>query len=384
MQNNGTAETANSGAPGLPPGVSLLTPAAPAPADPTLHTPTPAPWANWLMPPKSSAVSPQAAPTQAPGAPPAAPPTTTPPPANIGAPDSTYNTTIQTDDVAQAQADMAQFGLTGQDAQQALDWYKQQETSLVPAAQMQINMYQQPWFQKAFPGIIQQIQNGQTPMSPQDYETFKQGVKSFAANYGLPQNFVDDQNIADMVGKGWTFDTFNQRVGLAFNAAANAPVNNPETVRLLDQWYHIKPGSGALAAFYLDPQKAISTLAQATTAAQAGASADSAGFQHLDQQTLMSLAANKSLSDMQSGIASSVPLLGVTKSTLGPGQGTPETTEKDLLAAQLGNVPGETQAQAIENVQLGVNQRVGALHGGGGGVNQGAPGPTTGSGYGTQ
>lgn len=323
-------------------------------------------------------------------------PTTPGGPANIGAPDQTYVASVNGSNVGQALSDLAEFGLQGADAQAAVDWYKQQEEALSPPAQMQIDMYQQPWFQKAFPGIIQQIKNGQTPMSPQDYITFKQGVKSFNSTFGIPDGFVTDNDIANMVGRGWTFDTFTQRMGIAFNAAANAAANNPEAVALLDKWYGIKPGSGALAAFMLDPNKSVAVLAQATEAAQAGATAEAAGFKQIDQHTLMSLAANQSLAAIQSGVAAAVPLLPGTQAWNGPNaepkgfknaSSTPQQgplTEKDLLAAQLGNVPGETQQQALQRENVVIGGRTAAFKGGGGVENAGQPGQPTGAGFGTQ
>lgn len=300
--------------------------------------------------------------------------------ANIGAPDTAYTASVAGSSVGQAMSDLEEFGLSGAAANQAISWYNTEITKLASPAQMQIDMYQQPWFQGAFPGIIQQIKNGQSPMSPQDYITFKQGVKSFSAQFGLPQGFVTDNDIANMVGKGMTFDDFTQRVGLAFNASANAAANNPDAVALLDKWYGIKPGSGALAAFYLDPTRAVSTLAQATTAAQAGASAEKAGFTALSQADLMSLAANKSLADIQSGIAAAVPLLPTTRATV---TGVENTDQRTLLAAQTGGIPGETQEQAQGVVNRVVGERTAEFHGGGGEAGQGQVG-TTGVGFGVQ
>ncbi len=327
----------------------------------------------WHMAPSASTGSPGTA---------SGPPATPAAPTNIGAPDTTYLASVDGSAVGQSMQDLAEFGLTGPDAQAAVNWYTQQEANLVSPAQMQINMYQQPWFQKAFPGIIQQIQNGQSPMSPQDYVTFKQGVKDFSAQYGLPPGFVNDNDIANMIGKGWTYQDFTSRVGQAFSASANALVNNPQAVSLLDKWYGIKPGSGALAAFYLDPERTTSALAQATTAAEAGASAEQAGFTKLDQHTLMSLAANHSLSEIQSGIASATPLLPTTRKALGPGNSA-TASEQDLLESQVGGANGQTQEQAIEHVNVAAGQRTAAFRGGGGAVGTGQPGQN-GVGFGTQ
>lgn len=311
---------------------------------------------------------------------------TTSPYGNIGQPNQTYLTTVTGSSVGQAIGDLTEFGLSPDQAQQALSWYTTEEKNLVDPAQMQVDMYQQPWFQQAFPGIIQQIKNGQAPMSPADYVAFKQGVLDFSSQYGIPKGFISDGDIANMVGQGWTFKDFETRMGIAFNNSAQALVNNPEAMNILDQWYGIKPGSGALAAFFLDPHKTVALLQQATTAAQAGASAQTAGYQPLDQKTLMSLAATHSLSEMQTGINSGVGLLPTQKATQGPGGpgNSVTTTSPDILAAELGGIPGqETAQQGIQKVNLAAGQRNQGLGGGGGFQGQGATG-ASGAGYGTQ
>lgn len=304
---------------------------------------------------------------------------------NIGQPNETYLSDVSGSAVGQAMQDLADFGLSPQLASQAIAWYNQQENALVDPAQMQINMYQTDWFKAAFPGIIQQINNGQSPMTPTDYVAFEQGVVDFASQYGLPQNFISKQDIADMIGQGWTFSDVQTRLGLAFQASSNAAANNPEAVALLDQWYGIAPGSGNLAAFYLNPSKTVNLLSQATSAAQAGATAETAGYTGLTQKDLMAMVSNTSLASVQSALTSNtaIGLLPTQKAALGPGPSATASAQ-DIVAATQGGIPGvETAQQGINKVNVAVGQRNQGLGGGGGFQGQGTK-SATGEGYASQ
>ncbi len=296
---------------------------------------------------------------------------------------SQYEASVSGSSVDQSMSDLQAFGLSAADAKTATDWYAQERANLVSPAEMNMKMYQQGWFQTAFPGITQQIKNGQVPMSPQDYVTFKQGVQNFSANYGIPKGFITDADIGNAIGNGLTFTQVSDRLGAAFNAAGTGAAQDPQAAALLEKWYGIKPGSGAMAAFYLDPERTQTLLAQSSTAAAGGAAAQQAGFTKLDQGTLMSIAAHgTTAATLASTAQAEAGALGATRAGAG---NLPTATEGEMLASQGigGAAPGETQEQAMSRVQAAVGARTAQFKGGGATAGGGAAG-TSGAGSGTQ
>lgn len=316
------------------------------------------------------------------------PPAKKPPPplTNAGVPTAAYLQTIDQSDVGQGMADLSEFGLSAQMSAAAVSWYKSEEANGVDANQMQQDMYQQAWFKQAFPGIAAQIKNGAaTVMSPQDYMTFKTSVQSFAADMGVPPGFISDEDIGNMVAQGWNINTVGERLSGAFAAQAQALAQNPDAVKLLDTWYNIKT-PGQLASFMLDPTKATQAVANEMTAAQTGAVAQSSGLGALatDKNTLTSLATHGvSLSTATNAIQNAVAEEGATDNGVAT-EHQATATQAELVGAQTGGLPGETQQQAQRDVNVAVGGRNAPFRGGGGFAGQGQPGQPTGTGYGAQ
>lgn len=337
---------------------------------------------DWLQHPAAAAaaLAPPAAPAPAPA--PAAPPIGSPGQTNLQA----ATTGAATDLGIQ---DLNSFGLPPDLSKQAIDWVMQENSKGVPAAQQQLDMYQQPWFKTAFPGIVAQIKNGNTNViSPQQYMTNLQTAREMLASFKVDPGVLSDQLYGGLVGQGLTGTDITNRLGLAFSTANGDLANNHPALGLLNQWYGVPLDPASLAEFYITGQspkggKALGTdtLANVTQAALGGGGAASQGFSKLDQNTLMSMAAaGVSGTQITAAATAQEGLLRTTKAQTGQ-----ETvTQGELLAAQgLPGLPGETGAQAAERVARAVGGRTGAFHGGGG-SELGTPGTPGGGGYGTQ
>jgi|SRR5579859_1767563 len=88
-------------------------------------------------------------------------------------------TPAQQDAMAQVNAVLQQYGL-----QDLASWAWQQITSGQTPAQIMISMYQQPTFQKRFPGIFAMQQAGLAVPNPADYLATENDYKSVLKRYG--------------------------------------------------------------------------------------------------------------------------------------------------------------------------------------------------------
>ena len=217
---------------------------------------------------------------------------------------------------------------------------------------------QSPVFAQRFPGIAAMRAAGMNPISPSDYVSFENTVHQISTEAGIPQGFIDAKDISNMLAHGMTAQDVSNRIQNGMEQALSAP---PQTLALLDQWHGIKPGSGALAAYYLDPNKALPLLEQQTQAAGMGGQALQAGFSAVDQNALVgAAAAGATMSSSSSSIKNAAAELALTKNAQVGQGGT--VSQQQLLTSAIGG----PQAGAAETAVEGAKAARGAAFGGGG------------------
>lgn len=165
-----------------------------------------------------------------------------------------------------------------------------------------------------------------------------------------------------MVAGGITLSDLGNRISDAKQEAASIQSSNPQAAALMQQFYGVKPGDGALAAYYLDPTKSEQLLQNQAQAANIGGGLEQAGFTQVNQQQLQALA-GQGVTPSASAAAKAAAFLPAT-THLESGEGTGETvTQQQVVASQLG---GPGAAAATLAVSGAANARAAKLQGGGG------------------
>jgi hypothetical protein len=238
--------------------------------------------------------------------------------------DANGNPVTSGDAVAILSSELASWGF-GQDA---MDWAKAQIQSNNSIDQILFSLRNQPFYQNSIFGQVQTARTkaGLPAMTEAQILSYKDYAIGVAQQAGLPQGFITDSELTQLMGQDVSTAELDQRITQGYTAALKAP---PDVLNQLQQYYGITPGH--LAAYYLDPTRALPLLQQQFVAAQIGANATRTGFGGIDQATAMGLA--------QQGITDTTAKTGFT----------------DLAkqAQLMGPLPGSHEQAIVEGVQLG-------------------------------
>ena len=166
----------------------------------------------------------------------------------------------------------ANFGIIQQYLQQmgitdpsALSWAQGLLTSGASPSQVEVEMYNQPWFQARFPGIFQRQKAGLPPISPSDYISYEDQARQLESAYGLPSGYLDNPTfIGNQIGQDVSMSELQDRVEKGFAVVNTAP---PEVQDAFDQMFGAS-GPAALAAYVMDPTRSVPLLEKQVLAAQ--------------------------------------------------------------------------------------------------------------------
>lgn len=171
----------------------------------------------------------------------------------------------------------------------ASDWAKGLITSGATTDQVEVQMYDQSWFKQRFPEIDLAQKNGLPPISVQDVLNYEQTVSQLEQQVGLPQGFITKDDITKFMGQYNVSATeLTDRLTQGYITAKQALDNVPEVAQALKDYYNVGPGG--LAAYWLNPTKALATLQTQFTAAQIGGASALSGFGQVGQGTAQELA----------------------------------------------------------------------------------------------
>lgn len=250
--------------------------------------------------------------------------------------DANGNPVTQGDALAIISDELTQWGF-GADA---ITWATQQITSNNSIDQIVYSLRQQPFYKSSIFGQVadQRSAAGLPAMTEAQILSYKDTVYGSAQQAGLPSSFITDAEIAQLAGHDVSASEVDARITQGYTAALKAP---PDVLAQLNTYYGID--AGHLAAYYLDPTKALPILQQQFNTAQVGAEATRTGYGSLDQSTAAGLT--------QLGVTDAQAQAGFTK--LGtesqlfnalPGSGEQGVNQQIQLAAEFGGNAEDQQA----------------------------------------
>jgi hypothetical protein len=324
--------------------------------------------------PKKSNGTPVApAPAPADKTPASTPPANDPTPTNTGA-------TAMAGMLGNLQS-LQDYGFSQAQIQSLVSWYQQPSVQLESTDQQALDLWNSATpagkiMEQQFPGIFQQMKNGQEPMSPTDYVQYKQDIQSFAAGVGLPQGFITDADIGQMVGSGMTLNDLSTRISDAQQALTTS---NSDTLATLKSYYGISPTNGALVAYALNPDHPLfangASLADIFQSAEVGGAGKAEGY-NISQGTAMQAVTEGGMTGATASTAlnKEAPNLALTRGYGVIGQGVGSITQQQLQDVALG-IGGEAPQEAL----LQAAQKRASSTSGGGGYAQTSRGSAVGS-----
>ena len=170
--------------------------------------------------------------------------------------------------------------------QDAIDWAKSMIQSNNSIDQILYSMRQQDFYKNS---IFGQVAAARTKanlpaMTEAQILSYKDYAVGVAQQAGLPQGFITDAELTQLMGNDVSTSELDARITQGYQAAIKAP---PDVLNQLQSYYGVT--TGQLAAYYLDPTKALPLIQQQFQSAQVGAQATRTGFGQVDQATAMYL-----------------------------------------------------------------------------------------------
>ena len=188
-------------------------------------------------------------------------------------------------------------------------------------------------FKRRFSGMQQRLNNGYSAISIDEYLALENGYRSTFRAAGLPVGFYDDaSDLAEFIAQDLSVAEVEQRVAQGFVAARQAPQEVKDALR---RFYNIPAAEAALAAYYLDTEKALPAIQREFEAAQVAGAAEMASFVGLSREQAEALSAmGVEFSEAQEGFGQLAAQRGLMQSNLGQGE---DFTVDEQVAATFGN-----------------------------------------------
>lgn len=131
---------------------------------------------------------------------------------------------------------------------------------------------QTPEYEARFPAI-KILAGKQRSISEAEYIAYERRAAELERAYGMPPGMLNKDSVTKLIGNEVSANELEQRLTLA---ASGAYQTAPQVRQQFEQYYGI--GTGALTAYFLDPDKALPLLNKQFVSAQIGAQAAMQGI----------------------------------------------------------------------------------------------------------
>lgn len=129
-------------------------------------------------------------------------------------------------------------------------------------------MRQTDEFKQRFPAIVEREAAGLPPLSPGDYVNYEREARQILRSFGLPPGFFDStEDFTELLTADVSISELQSRVEQGYHRVAQL---NQEVREVFRDWFGVQ-GDNALAAFFLDPDRAMPVLERMVGTAEIGA-----------------------------------------------------------------------------------------------------------------
>lgn len=212
-------------------------------------------------------------------------------------------------------------------------------------------------YKQRFAGNLDRQRQGYTPLSEAEYLAYETQARQLMRANGLPAGFYDQpDDFVRLIGQDVSLNELSSRVTAAKNFAGDTPEAKAEAARL----YGITDGQ--LAAYVLDPERALPLIQRQIDAARAAGAAQRVGFDQLSATQAERVA---SLTDNPTAALGQMAGLGELRGgILGESDQSRLTTDQLIAGGLEGNVAVQQQLSRRQRArQARYQQETGLLRG---------------------
>lgn len=176
--------------------------------------------------------------------------------------------------------------LTSYNLQGLIPWAIKQLQQGSTADEIEINMRQQPAWQKQYWMITQRQKQGLPPISETDVINYMDTAHALANQYGVSSEFLDDHTLGTWIANDKSTSELQSVLQQGYDAVSKA---DPAVRQWFSQNFGTKGTDQALTEFFTDPEKSTPLLLQQAQAAIFGGNASRYGI-NLSSDDAMTLA----------------------------------------------------------------------------------------------
>lgn len=253
---------------------------------------------------------------------------TAPPPGTTMTVDQNGNPITDQDAIAILSQELTSWGF-GSDA---VAWATQQIQSNNSIDQILYSLRQQPFYKTSIFGQVAAARtaNNLPAMTEAQILSYQDYAIGVAQQAGLPQGFINTEELVTLMGNDVSTSELDARITQGYVAALKA---DPITRAMLQEDLGVT--AGQLAAFYLDPTRALPLIQQEFATAQIRGAAFNTGYGNVTKDQAKLLAElGTTQNQAETGftqLAKQAQLFNAL-----PGEGAPAITQEMQLAAEFG------------------------------------------------
>lgn len=245
-------------------------------------------------------------------------------------------TAAQRDALALIKQTLAQYGLPDSLA----DWAWSEIVAGKGNAEIMLDLQQRPEFKTRFPAIDGRRAKGLPALSPGEYVAYENTATQMFRAAGLPQGFYDSpDDFTKFLSADVSVKELSDRVDLAKQAAYQAPEEVRTALRT-----QFGLGSGDMAAWFLDPDRAAPLLQRTYSAATIAGASTRTGYQTSAEQDFRLTDLGVTADQAQAGFNALGRQRGLFDPLLGHHE-TQITVDEQLGAAFGGNVEDDRRIE---------------------------------------
>ena len=180
---------------------------------------------------------------------------------------------------------LSAYGFSGTDLDSLMDFVQKELINGTNTDQISLDLQQTDEYARRWPGLVARRKAGLPPISTGEAVSLERQYQASERAAGIPVGAFGETHYQDLLSGDVSASEYASRINDGYLAVNQA---DPATIQAFQDYYGITQGH--LAAYFLEPTKALPLLKQQATAALVGGAGIRSGFGEITQGQALGLA----------------------------------------------------------------------------------------------